>query len=145
MLYIVNKKAQEFEGLKVIKKIVLIEGADARFSTDKVRVCLYCELLRNITLVIDAGECYKLTFLMENDQKFQEMLAILKEACKNTEIVEQNKKINGYASGLVKKIKAGMEIDVRQSTDKVNVPICPECGMQCDPDIPYCMECGAMI
>jgi len=64
---------------------------------------------------------------------------------KNVEFSEQNKKINGYASALVEKMRDGIELTIVDSTDTVKVPICPECGMQCDPSIPYCMECGASI
>ena len=78
-------------------------------------------------------------------EQFEKTLGLLKETYKNVEFSEQNKKINGYASALVEKMRDGIELTIVDSTDTVKVPICPECGMQCDPSIPYCMECGASI
>ena len=83
--------------------------------------------------------------LILNDETFTGVLGFLQANCKNVSFSEQDKKINGYATALVEKMKDGIELTIVDSTDTVKVPICPECGMQCDPTIPYCMECGASI
>lgn len=144
-LYIVNKVPKKFDEIKVDEKAILIEEAKVSIPTDKIHVCLYCETLKNITIIVCADEIYKASFVMDTPEQFASALNLLKNTYKNVEFSEQNKKINGYATALVEKLNAGIELTIVDSSDTVKVPICPECGMQCDPSIPYCMECGASI
>ena len=144
-LYIVNKVPKKFGKVEVTDKAILIKEADAEILVDKIHVCLYCELLKNITIIVCADEIYKASLVMDTKEEFEETLKLLKDAYKSVEFSEQNKKINGYAAALVEKMRDGIELTIVDSTDTVKVPICPVCGMQCDPGIPYCMECGASI
>ena len=144
-LYIVNKIPKKFNEVQVNDKTIIIKEAEAEIPVDKIHVCLYCETLKNITLIVCADEIYKASLVMDTDEQFTKILSLLKDTYKNVEFSEQNKKINGYAAALVEKLKDGIELTIVDSTDTVKVPICPECGMQCDPSIPYCMECGASI
>lgn len=144
-LYIVNKIPKKFENVEVNQKVIVIKEVEAEIPVDKIHVCLYCETLKNITFIVCAKEIYKASFVMDSEESFKEVLSLLKSICKSVEFSEQNKKINGYATALVEKLQDGIELTIVDSTDTVKVPICPECGMQCDPSIPYCMECGASI
>ena len=144
-LYIVNKVPKKFDKVELTEKAILIKEADAEIPVDKIHVCLYSETLKNITLIVCADEIYKASLVMDTPEQFAGTLNLLKNAYKNVEFSEQNKKINGYATALVEKLNAGIELTIVDSSDTVKVPICPECGMQCDPSIPYCMECGASV
>ena len=144
-LYIVNKVPKKFNEIEVAEKTIVIKEAGAEIPVDKIHVCLHCETLRNITLIVCADEIYKASLVMDTAEQFTQSLNLLKSTYKNVEFSEQNKKINGYATALVEKLQDGIELTIVDSTDTVKVPICPECGMQCDPSIPYCMECGAAI
>lgn len=144
-LYIVNKVPKKFDEIEVSKDAIMIKGTEAVIPVDKIHVCLYCETLKNITIIVCADEIYKASLVMDTKEQFESTLKILKDTYKNVEFSEQNKKINGYATALVEKLNAGIELTIVDSSDTVKVPICPECGMQCDPSIPYCMECGASI
>ena len=144
-LYIVNKIPKKFNEIEVNENVVLIEEAQAQIPVDKIHVCLYSETLKNITLIVCEEEIYKASLVMDSKESFEETLATLKTTCESVDFSEQNKKINGYATALVDKMRAGIELTIVDSTDTVKVPICPDCGMQCDPSIPYCMECGASI
>jgi len=144
-LYIVNKIPKKFNEIEVNKEAIIIKEAEATIPVEKIHVCLYCETLKNITIIVCADEIYKASLVMETKDQFEATLKLLKNTYKTVDFSEQNKKINGYATALVDKMKAGIELTIVDSTDTVKVPICPECGMQCDPSIPYCMECGASI
>ena len=144
-LYIVNKIPKKFDQIEVNEKAILIKEADAQIPVDKIHVCLYCETLKNITIIVCADEIYKASLVMDTKEQFDDTLKLLKDSYENIDFSEQNKKINGYATALVDKLRVGIELTIVDSTDTVKVPICPECGMQCDPSIPYCMECGASI
>lgn len=142
-LFIVDKKAQTFGEIEITEESISVKNET--ISVDKIHACMYCETLRNITVIVSDKDIYKVSFVLENETVFQNVLSAVKNVCKNADISEQNKKINGYATALVEKMKDGIELHIVESTDTVKVPICPVCGMQCDPSIPYCMECGASI
>ena len=144
-LYIVNKVPKKFGKVEVTEKAILIKDADAEIPVDKIHVCLYCETLKNITIIVCADEIYKASLVMDSKEEFDKTLKLLKDTYTSIEFSEQNKKINGYASAMVEKMRDGIELTIVDSTDTVKVPVCPVCGMQCDPSIPYCMECGASI
>ena len=144
-LYIVNKIPKKFENVEVSENMILIKEAEASIPVNKIHVCLYSETLKNITIIVCGDEIYKISLVMDTKEKFENVLKLFKNTYKTVNFSEQNKKINGYASAIVEKMKAGIELTIVDSTDTVKVPICPDCGMQCDPSIPYCMECGASI
>lgn len=144
-LYIVNKIPKKFNEIQANEKTIIVKEAEAEIPVDKIHVCLYCETLKNITLIVCTDEIYKASLVMDTIEKYEDILKLLKDTYKSVDFSEQNKKINGYATAIVDKMKVGIELTIVDSTDTVKVPICPECGMQCDPSIPYCMECGASV
>ena len=142
-LLIINKKAKAFEGLTVDANGV--NAADALIAVNEIHTCLYCESLKNITIVVNGAGIYTATFVFEDEEQFKGALKDMRAGWTTVEFSEQNKKINGYAKALVEKLEAGIELTIIDSSDEVKEIICPECGMQCDPNIPYCMECGASV
>ena len=150
-LYIVGKTAEIFDAVAVEDGIMSVKNKEehrvpnSTISLNQVYACMYCPGLRNITLIIRAEDIYKVSFVMNNDAEFKKALKWFREVCASATVSEQNKKINGYAAGLIEKLKEGIELSIIDSKDESEVPVCPVCGMQCDPGIPYCMECGASL
>jgi hypothetical protein len=157
-LYIVEKGAEPFDGISAEDGFICVKrkAANVENSSDEARICgkvrisqvyacMYCESLKNITLIIRGEEIYKVSFVMNDEKVFGDLLGFMKQACVSAHMSEQNKKINGYAAGIIEKLKEGIEIAIIESRDKEDIPCCPVCGVQCDPAIPYCMECGAAL
>ena len=150
-LIIKDKKATTFHEIELTDEMLMVldeQGAalvEGTIEVEEVHACMYCELLRNITWILAGEEIEKLTMVFEKEEEFKNVVNAIRDTYKSWEITEQNKKINGYAAALVEKMKAGIELHIVESSDEVKVPVCPVCGMQCDPDIPYCMECGASV
>lgn len=150
-LIIKDKKATTFHEIELTDEMLMaldeqgVALAEGTIVAEEAHACMYCEILRNITWILVGEEIEKITMVFEKEEEFSQALKAIRETYKSLEISEQNKKINGYATALVEKMKAGIELHIVESSDEVKVPICPVCGMQCDPDIPYCMECGASV
>lgn len=150
-LYIVDKTAETFNAVSVEDGTMIVKNGEVNIASNgtipvvQIYACMYCPGLRNITLIIRAEDIYKVSFVMNNDTEFEKTLKWFKVVCASATISEQNKKINGYAAGLIEKLKEGIELTIIDSKDESEVPVCPVCGVQCDPGIPYCMECGASL
>lgn len=151
-LYIVNKKPQlvakvEFEAsvLRMLdEKANLLESGKIDLG-QSVYAGLYCKQLRNITFIINGESPYSVSLIIAEDSKFDEVLQLIKTACPSLELIEQNAKINGYAASVVEKLQEGVTVKILETKEEEKVKCCPMCGMQCDPNIPYCMECGASV
>lgn len=142
-LYIIEKKAREFENIICNDKELSI--GEEKVQIENIHACLYCESLKNITIIICAEKIYKVSLVLGTEDAFHGTLAKMLEVCENVEFSEQNKKINGYTTALVDKLREGIELTIIETKEQGEIPVCPDCGMQCDPGIPYCMECGAAI
>lgn len=138
-LFIKNKKAITFG--EDYTRIF----ADEVSKVEQVYTSLYCEELRNITFIIKGEEISQLTFVFETTEKFSSALQEMQRTYPELEFVQQNKKINGYAAAIAAKLREGIETGIVESSEQVSVKSCPMCGMECDPNIPYCMECGAEV
>lgn len=147
-ILVVNNHAELFDSLKIEDSMLSIFGAHKevkKLNLDKIHVCLYCEELRNITLIIKEVDVYKVSMLMEQTDTYQKFVSFLKNQDPTFDFSEQNKKITGYATAIVEKLREGTVLTIIDKKEETNIIYCPECGVQCDPNIPYCMECGAMI
>ena len=91
-LLIINKKANAFETLTVDTNGA--KAADTSIAVNEIHTCLYCESLRNITIVVNGGAIYTATFVFEDEVQFKEALKDMKAEWKTVEFSEQNKKIN---------------------------------------------------
>ena len=147
-ILVVNNQAELFDSLKIEDSMLFICGAHKvakKLNLNKIHVCLYCEELRNITLIMKEDGVYKVSMLMEKMDTYQKFVSYLKNLDATFDFSEQNKKITGYASAIVEKLREGTVLTIIDKKEETNVMYCPDCGVQCDPNIPYCMECGAMI
>ncbi len=141
-LWIVDKKPQALSDICYSDDKLQI-GKES-FSLKEVYAALFCKELRNITFVIQNDKIHQMTLVLETAELFEKVFQYLKDNCPNLEFNEQGKKINGYASSLVEKLEEGITVTIIETKDVKEI-FCPECGMQCDPNIPYCLECGASV
>ena len=148
---ILNKKPEYFKEVFLIKERFIFKSAEGSILSvgaiagNHILACLHCEQLRNITILSDDGEYKKITFIMEDKDNFEQLLDMFEAVCDKEIISAQNKKINGYTKALVDKLKDGIKLTIVETKEQENIILCPVCGMQCEPEIPYCMECGASI
>lgn len=143
-LCIVDKKPQNFSELTFENDKILV-GENVEISVEEIYACLHFEGLKNITFIVNGDKPYCATLLMKEIEKYQKTLKSLQEKYKNVLFSQQDKKINGYASAIVDKLREGIETGIVDAVVETNIPCCPVCGMECDPNIPYCMECGAEV
>lgn len=141
-LWIVDKKPQ------VLSEINYTDGkfqmGTMSFNASEVYAALYCIELRNVTFIVQNDSIHQMTLVLETAELFENVMSFLRTVCPELEFNEQGKKINGYASSLVEKLKEGITVTIIETKDVKEI-FCPECGMQCDPNIPYCLECGASV
>ncbi len=148
---IVNKKAEYFQEVFLIRDRVILKSADGGIlsvgavASNHILACLHCEQLCNITILLDEGDYKKVTFVLNDTYNFEQLLDLFEAICDEEIISAQNKKINGYTTALVEKLKDGIKLTIVETKEQGEVILCPVCGMQCEPGIPYCMECGANI
>lgn len=148
---ILNKRPEYFKEVFLIRDRFIFKGADGSILSvgavagNHILACLHCEQLRNITILSDDGEYKKITFILDNKDNFEQLLDLFEAVCNEEIISAQNKKINGYSTALVEKLKDGIKLVIVETKEQEDVTLCPVCGMQCEPGIPYCMECGAII
>ena len=143
-LWIVDKKPQTFENISYENGVLSIGKEQIQLSKD-VYAALFCEELRNITLIVQQGEIHQMTMVLESKESFDRTFDFVKGLCPELEFSEQGRKINGYAASLVEKLREGVTVTIIDTKDNVKEIFCPDCGMQCDPNIPYCLECGASV
>ena len=143
-LWIVDKKPQTFENITCEDGVLWI-GKEQIQLAKEVYAALFCEELRNITFIIQRDEIHHMTMVLETKESFDKVFNFIKAVCPTLEFSEQGRKINGYAASLVEKLREGITVTIIDTKDNVKEIFCPDCGMQCDPNIPYCLECGASI
>lgn len=141
---IINKKPQKFEELSVEAGSVFIDGK-AIVEVEDIYVCFYCEELRNITILIKNEQVYNVTIIAKEINKFTKFLYNLQQKLTTVRFSQQDKKINGYAAAIAEKLREGIEVGIVDAAADTRVKCCPVCGMECDPSIPYCMECGEPV
>ena len=150
--YIVNKKPQsvaKIESTGTTIKIMNVEGNIVEQGQIDLQhhlyACLFCKQLRNITFIIKGKRIYSTSLIMGEGSQFNDVLQLIEKAYPELEISEQNVKINGYAASLVEKLQEGIAVTIMDTKEENVVKCCSVCGMQCDPNLPYCMECGASV
>lgn len=113
---------------------------------EAVYACLYCDAVRNITMILDRPGQYRLTTLLfAEESSYREVLETMRKSWPGIRYSEQNLKINRYAERILEKLREGTRLEIRDAVREEDVVICPECGMQCEPGAAYCMECGAEL
>lgn len=143
-LYIENKNPHRFEKLAIETGKILTDGREVVCGRD-IYACLYCEKLKNITFIVRGEEVKVSSFIFDDEDGFQMFLTMIRKELPEILMSEQNRKITGYAFAVAEKLRIGIETTIIASKDEETVSCCPVCGMQCDPNIPYCMECGSEV
>ena len=143
-LCIVDKKPQNFEEITMENEKILV-GDDVEISVAEIYACLYFEGLKNITFIVKSERPFCATLLLKEIEKYNKTLKSLQEKYSNILFSQQDKKINGYAGAIVDKLREGIETGIVDAVVETDIKCCPVCGMECDPNIPYCMECGAEV
>lgn len=151
-LYIANKKAHqvheiEINGAKLYaknEKQQIFQAGEIDLSKE-VYACLFYRHLNTIVFVVQKDIAYMVSVILAEKEQFEQLLEQIRAACPSLELSEQNAKINGYAMSVVAKLNEGVAVKILETKEEAKVKCCPECGMQCDPNIPYCMECGASV
>ena len=143
-LCIVDKKPEKFKELTLLESRILVEDK-MEIAIDNVYACLYFEGLKNITFIVRGEKVHNVTLLYKESEEYQKKLKSLQENYKDIKFSQQDKKINGYAAAIIEKLREGIETGIVDAIVEKNIKECPVCGMECDPNIPYCMECGAEV
>lgn len=107
---------------------------------DNIYVALYCNEVRNVTLVTNASDV--ITLLWANEEAYK-MGRETVAAKMNVPMSVQNIKLNRYAEEIAKKLKDGVELRVTDAVDESKMAECPECGALNPKGSMYCMDCGA--
>ena len=143
-LCIVDKKPQTFENILLQENVIQI-GDVVTINVMDIYACLYYEELKNITFIVRGINPYCVTLLIKETDEYHKKLKNLQQKYKNLLFSQQDKKINGYAKAIVDKLREGIETGIVDAVVETNIKCCPVCGMECDPNIPYCMECGTEV
>ncbi len=143
-LCIVDKKPQPFAEVQMEEKQILV-GENVVINVDEIYACLYFEDLKNITFIVKNAYPHCATLLLKEMDTYTKILKSLQEKYKTVLFSQQDKKINGYAGAIVDKLREGIETGIVDAIVETDIKCCPVCGMECDPNIPYCMECGAEV
>lgn len=145
-LYIVNKKPKQAKQVEFECHTMRLRG-DGDVVIEEIdlkkhaRAVLFCRQLKTIIFILSRETISRTSLIMAEHEKFE---AIIGEMKRFVDVVEQNVKINSYADSLVEKMQAGISVTILETKEEIHL-YCPTCGMQCDPNIPYCMECGTPI
>lgn len=151
-LYIANKKANQVQEIEINETMLYAKNEKQEILQTgcidlrkDVYACLYYGQLNTIVFIIQKEIAYMASFVLADAEQFRDILKKIKEVSPDLELSEQNAKINGYAMSVVTKLNEGVTVKILETKEGEKVKCCPECGMQCDPNIPYCMECGASV
>lgn len=143
-LCIVDKKPVKFQELTLLDSKILVEDK-VEIEVENIYACLYFEGLRNITFIVRGENVQGITLVLKEDEEYKKTLKSLQSKYKVVRFSQQDKKINGYSTAIIEKLREGIETGIVDAVVEKNIKECPVCGMECDPNIPYCMECGAEV
>ena len=151
-LFIANKKASKVQEIEINGTMfgakdenqITLQAAEMDLDKD-VYACLYYYQLNTIVFIVQKDTAYMASFVLEDKSQYEEILEMIRTASPSLEISEQSAKINGYALSVVAKLNEGVTVKILETKAEETIKCCPECGMQCDPNIPFCMECGASV
>lgn len=150
---LINRKPQEFEKVLLGKKGIILQSTDGKVLDngimvldDTVRAMLYCEEVRNLTFLVTKPGAYAIeTLIFADEDHYKKVLQEIQQKFPRLERSPQNKKLNRYAERLMEKLRDGQDVRIVDAIKESDMIICPECGVQCAPGTPYCMECGAEL
>ncbi|MBQ0041226.1 MAG: zinc ribbon domain-containing protein [Clostridiales bacterium] len=146
---IINRKPQPFESMEMdVETMMFMDESgniiDVLVLDDSVFAALYCDEVRNTTLVVYSDEIRVITILWASDAEYEAGRRMIADVV-SVPLSSQNKKINRYGEELAKKLADGVKLQVIDAVDNSAMVKCPDCGMLSPKGTPYCMDCGAEL
>lgn len=150
---LINRKAQRFDQVMLGKRGLILRDEEGRVLDHGIlvvdaslRACLYCDEVCNMTFLLSKPGMHDIvTLIFAQKEQYEIIRDGIGRSNPELRRSPQNKKLNRYAERLMEKLRDGQEIRIVDEVRKEDVVICPECGVQCAPGTPYCMECGAEL
>lgn len=146
---IINRKPRPFDSIEMdVETMMFLDETgniiDVLVLDDTVFAALYCDEVRNVTLVVYSDEIRVVTILWTSDSEYE---AGRKQIADNlgVPLSSQNKKINRYGEELAKKLADGVKLQVIGAVDNSAMVKCPDCGMMSPKGTPFCLDCGAEL
>lgn len=152
-IYVRDKKPQTFtEALISPRTIILRDNGQVldhgiiNLATGTYAI-LYCEDICNISIITNGSDSKVLTLFISDKDEFASTVDAIKAEAIGLTISPQNNKLNSYAVSVSEKLQSGIEIRIFDAQDDDDKVECPSCGVlnDWDPNLPYCMECGATL
>lgn len=146
---IINRKPQPFDSVEMdVDTMMFLDESgsiiDVLVLDDAVFAALYCDEVRNITLVVYSDEIRVITILWTTDSEYEAGRKLIADAL-SIPFSSQNKKINRYGEELAKKLADGVKLQVIDAVDNSAMVKCPDCGMLSPKGTPFCLDCGAEL
>ena len=149
---IINRKPQKFSRMRIAGRAAVFTDQDGRpldngvlILDDTVYAVLYCDEVRNVTMVTDRGGVRNVvTILWHTDEGYRRDLALLNDTDLG-HFSMQNIRLNRYAEAIAAKLDEGVRLRVADAVDESDMAVCPECGMLNPAGSRYCLDCGAEI
>ena len=149
---IINRRPQKFSEMRIAGRTAVFldkEGKVLDYGVislnSDVYAALYCDEVRNITLVTDKGaDSDVLTILWCTEDGYRKGLEQLKGVL-HMHFSAQNKKLNRYAEAVAEKLALGVKLRITDEVRETDMIKCPECGTLNPPGSIYCLDCGAEI
>ena len=149
---IINRKPQQFDRLRIAGRALVFTDAGGKVLDNgvlaldsSVYAVLYCDEVRNITIVTDKGGRRTVyTILWCTDEGYRNDSEALHRVYSGS-FSRQNLRINRYAESIAEKLDEGVRLRVTDAIDESEMLVCPECGMLNPPGSGYCLDCGAEL
>ena len=146
---IINRKPQPFAEIEMdVETMMFLDESgniiDVLVLDDTVFAALYCDEVRNVTVVVYSDEIRVVTILWTSDSEYE---TGRKQIADNLSVPlsGQNKKLNRYGEELAKKLADGVKLQVIDAVDNSAMVKCPDCGMMSPKGTPFCLDCGAEL
>lgn len=149
---VLHKKASPFVVIEVAEGGLRLKNSEGEVlypgeagEQNEIFAWLYANRQKNLTMIVRKPDPDMMMLLFIKEEDYKRVKELLMKAFPHAVWSRQNEKISGYASVLVEKLKEGTSLQVIDAVDEEEMLRCPECGMQVEPGMAYCMECGAEL
>ncbi|MBR0374021.1 MAG: zinc ribbon domain-containing protein [Mogibacterium sp.] len=149
---IINRKAQPFDRMRVAGRAAVFLGESGSVLDhgvlkldESVYTALYCDAVRNMTLVLDFGEYQRVvTLLWTTEAEYRRGWDTLQEAlaAAGIRVSPQDWRINRYAEAIAEKLSIGVRLRVTDAVDKAGMIACPACSTLNPAGSEFCLDCG---
>lgn len=152
-VYVRNRIPQEVEEIRVAGGLLILlkEGNPVDHGIIKMATDVYgvfaSDDIRNISIVTEGKDSRVLSLIFWDDDEYEDALDLLKHSYKTLNFSAQNNKINSYAVAISEKQRNGINVTIFDTVVPDDMIECPNCGSLNDrnPDMPYCLDCGALL